>query len=230
MSLESDLFTVFDKPTCSKTSQLYDLERDLRDFSRRLESGTEYQGVSGLVVKAEGDPHKLITARRYLRAMADGLAKQLNDRFNEEAERRPAPVLKIRWPAGADYLDHQDGTAKVRGTFVLLGTRRVAYLGEEMTSFHLCAGFSLRAEGDTYIVEENPPQYCIENGRIIFRYLKRHWGKGAAWDHLRRKFNVTRDNNPWRKNHGSPYWSWSARLSDLPDGVLANETIQAQEA
>lgn len=230
--MAKELFDILNIPSCSQTACLYDLIRDLRDFSRRLEPGTEYQGVSGLVVKTSPiiPNTELKQARRFLKNLADDLGLQINKRFNQEAQRRPATILQIHWPAGAELLDIQDGTAMIQGTLVLLGNRRIAYLGSDMNSFQLSSGFFLKKEGDSLRVVESPVEEHIENGRAIVRYPRRYWAKSTAWDDLRRRYKMntspdwfTKENNPWRKSHDSYAHGWTAPVDLLPTLGLAGQ-------
>lgn len=218
-----ELFELLDIPPCSTISCLHDLIRDLRFFASELSPNCEHRGVSGLVVKTNLPDAQLPRARRHLREMADSFARQMNERFNEEAEHRPANILQIHWPAGAELLDIQDGTAMIQGTLVLLGNRRIAYLGSDMNGFQLSSGFFLQKEGDSLRVVESPIEEHIENDRAIVRYPRRYWAKSTAWDDLRRRYKVTKENNPWRKSHDNYAHGWTAPVDQLPTLGLAGQ-------
>lgn len=234
MSADRELFDIFDIPPCATTSCLHQLRKDLREVASYLKPGAEHRWVCGLNVKPKASLSEkdLTRARRFLREMSDSLARQLNRQFNEEARRRPAVTLQINWPSGADFLDIQEGTAMIRGTLVLLGNRRIAYLGSDMNSFHLASGFYLLADGDRYRVVESPVEEHIENGRAVVRYPRKYWDKSTAWDDLRRRYKVGgRDNNPWRKSHDNYAHGWTAPVDQLPPRTgNSDEAIQAQEA
>ena len=205
-------FIVLEIPVCSNKQELRDLERDARYLSREGLCDAYTHMPSGLAARV--DPSDLSKAKKFLREFADSIANQLNQRFNEEAKRKPAGVTQIHWPEGAELLEMQDGTAMVRGAQVLLGARHVAYLGSEVASIRLSEGFSMKQQADgSYQVVSVDPELLTE-GRRILRFSKQHWSKDGAWKQLKRQFKVTRENNPWRAHHNSSYWQWYAPLED----------------
>lgn len=210
----NDLFQLFHEPECSKISDLYRLEEDARSLSKTLDA-FQTTTASGLTVQV-ADRALIPGARAYLRRWADELAQELNSKFNATVVRTPAVPLVIHWPKGAEFQEIQQGTAMVRGFLVLVGNRKIAYLGKEMQAVHLTEGFTLvQQPAGYYEVHGNEPEQFIEDGWLHVRFQKICWSKSGAWDWVHKTFGLKgKEYNPFVKNH-SYYWEWTAKCSDL---------------
>lgn len=43
---------------------------------------------------------------------------------------------------------------------------------------------------------------------VGYRFDKSQWSRGSAWRYLVKRFKITKQNNPFRKDHSKWHWAW----------------------